>query len=74
MISPATVTVDPSLLQPPVSRTRATPSAMARSANPVACDPSSRRPSAVSLASGPAKSRSITPVAGESAGPVGARD
>ena len=63
MISPAIVIVDPSLLQPPSSRTRATPSTMARSAKPVACEPSSRSPSLLS-GEGPAKSRSSTPTAG----------
>ena len=66
MISPAMVTVEPPLLHPPVNRTYAIPSEILRFAKPVAVDSSARSPLEYSVGVGPAKIRSITPVAGVS--------
>jgi hypothetical protein len=64
VISSAIVTVDPWLVQPPVSRTRATPSVMLRCEKPLAPERRSRSPPAFSAVSGPANSRSMRPVPG----------
>ena len=64
MTSSAMVTVDPPLLHPPTSCTRATPARTPNRVKLVAWDSSSRSPRASSRATGPAKIRSITPVAG----------